>query len=232
MFGRLLVGLHWHISPSPASAAGSVCSAAARAVMSTSFFSSNAFSVNPVVNVGQKEEYMQLSPWLLMSETCELLTDKVGSFTVAFRSFSLTERSVRWGTSWWWWPFLDSSLCCRFLVQFFHSDVVRVTFHRFISLTVSGKYKKIKYLGKTGLLKDGHFFSILIWDASVKDLIAQLSQSSVSCPVLSCAMWLSQLDRHEGRGVLITFAEGDWTPLCTCSTNAGYWDTRFSAFQL
>lgn len=34
------------------------------------------------------------------SETSELLTDKVGSFTVAFRSFNLTERNMNWGTSW------------------------------------------------------------------------------------------------------------------------------------
>lgn len=71
------------------------------------------------------------------------------------------------------------------MVQFFRSDVVRVTFLRFIFLTVLGKYKKIKFIGKTGLPKDGYFCPVLIQKVSVKDLIAQFSQPYVSCPTLS-----------------------------------------------
>lgn len=76
---------------------------------------------------------------------------------------------------------LISWMSCKWLVQVFLFDVIRIMFFRLTSLAVLVKYKKIKILQKMCSSEARYFFSFLTQKISVKDLLVNSPVFSVLC---------------------------------------------------
>lgn len=76
---------------------------------------------------------------------------------------------------------LISWMSCKWLVQVFLFDVIRIMFFRLTSLAVLDKYKKIKILQKMCSCEARYFFSFLTQKISVKDLLVNSPVFSVLC---------------------------------------------------